>query len=367
MTITGLEEFLAAVDKHRVVLLGECSLEIHEFYALKAQIVRRLVEEHGFSLLIFEAGMAACAQATSRLDAGPVDRLEGLNGYARTYPLLSLFKWWERADVRSRLKIVGMDASLRVSGADWIVETLRTLGYGNAGDVGATELQLEGISRRMLVGSLDAGDERAIAEARPVFVEALGGLASCEASYDVRLVERVLHEHLTMLDVTRGDRSFLDWCERRMAANVAWWCSEMHPGEKAIVWGHNHHMARHHSAIDGVATMGEYLPDALTSETFSLGLYAYSGTGIFPDRTPYTIPPAPPDSLECYGLAEDGDACITLFSGEEGWWNDVCMTRPFGIEEEIMIQAEQYDGVLVVRDVKPCERVDPELARRLPM
>lgn len=50
-------EFAAAFDRFadaRIVLLGEATYGSHEFYAARAQITRRLVEQHGFNIIAVE-------------------------------------------------------------------------------------------------------------------------------------------------------------------------------------------------------------------------------------------------------------------------------------------------------------------------
>jgi erythromycin esterase len=165
----------------------------------------------------------------------------------------------------------------------------------------------------------------------------------------------------------KTEAEYYDWRERRMAGNLEWWCDEIHPDAKVIVWGHNYHTMRRHSAINGERTMGEYLSEGLMSDALSLGVYAHSGVGTYPDRKTFEVPPAPEGSIEHYGIADGEAARITLFAEQKGWWQRPCLSRLFGLEEEGLVPAEQYDGVLVVRDVTQTEFVDVELMRRMPL
>ena len=49
---------LKGIGGARLVLLGEASHGTHEFYALRAEITRRLIVEKGFQAVVVEAGEA---------------------------------------------------------------------------------------------------------------------------------------------------------------------------------------------------------------------------------------------------------------------------------------------------------------------
>lgn len=373
MNITGLEEFLSAASRHRFVLLGECSHDMNEFYEIKTTIVRRLVEEHGYSLLILEAGMASCAQSMSGPAEHPVDRLEGLYRFYRTAAMLSLIELWQRPDINGRLSIVGMDPRVLSTGAEWIVATLSALSFHDAARVGECEAALGALWREMIFAGVDEATakhdewERRAQDVRGLLVQVLEWLAGLGGeALDARLAERILHDRLTMLDVLDSDKRYYQWRDRRMAANVEWWCRSVHPDAKAIIWGHNFHTMRRRSLVDQDVSMGECLEPAIVANSFNLGVYAHSGIAASYDRSPITIAPAPEGSLEHIGI-EAGDAArITIFPDGDGWWRRPCLTRSFGIEEETLVPAEQYDAVLVVRDVRPQQFVDHELIRRMP-
>jgi erythromycin esterase-like protein len=54
-TAGAVDAVLDLVGDRRLVLLGEASHGTHEFYALRAAITRRLVEERGFDAVAVEA------------------------------------------------------------------------------------------------------------------------------------------------------------------------------------------------------------------------------------------------------------------------------------------------------------------------
>lgn len=72
-------EFAAAFDRfgsHRVVLLGEASHGTSEFYHARAAITRRLIEEHGFSIVAVEADWPDAAVIDRHIRDSPHHREE---------------------------------------------------------------------------------------------------------------------------------------------------------------------------------------------------------------------------------------------------------------------------------------------------
>jgi erythromycin esterase len=367
MTIHGIEEFLALAGSRRVVFLGECSHDMDEFYAAKTEIVRRLVDEHDFSLIILEAGMAACAGAM--LDDAPhaVDRLQEIYNFYSTPHMLALVEWASARQENARPAIVGMDPRVLTRGGDWIAATLGRLGYPGSDAFAENELSLYQIWRNQQLTGAAEGNAEGIDRTRLTLIDALKWLVELDDdSLEARLVERILVDRLSLLDVISDENAYFDWRERRMASNIEWWCGEVYPDRKVIVWGHNYHLMRRRSAVDAGVNAVECVSTALMRSSFVLGLYSNGGIGTYPDGKPFPIPAAAPGSIEQNGIADGEKARITIFPDAEGWWRTPCSSLSFGLEEETLVPAEQYDGVLVVRDVSPRAVVDPELVRRLP-
>src|SRR6266508_3934941 len=93
---TDYDELLAFVGDARIVLLGEASHGTHEFYAERARITRRLIEEKGFTIVAAEADWP---------DAYRVNRfVRGVGGDAAAVDALGDFRrfpaWmWRNTDV----------------------------------------------------------------------------------------------------------------------------------------------------------------------------------------------------------------------------------------------------------------------------
>lgn len=365
MNIHGIDDFISAAARRRIVLLGECSYDLAEFYSVKTEIVRRLVDEAGFSVLAVESGVAAVAQSMSADCPKPVDQLNGLRSFARTPQMYSLLQWRQRSGDRARFELVGIDPHASPFGADWVVTTLRAVGFQEADSIGEIERSFDTMFRRLhfFGAGSDDGD---LVSVRRQLADCLHWFRSLDSDdVSAMTLERVLGDRLSLLDVIGNETAYEEWRERRMAATVEWWCKEMFAAARIIVWAHNHHVMRQHSSIDGVKSMAEFLPGEFWSDAMSLGIYAGSGVGVYPDRSTFAIPDPPADSVEHYGINEDRRARITLLDAGVTWANELCIARQWGIEEELLVPAEQFDAVCVVANVTPREEFDSELMRRI--
>jgi len=95
------DELLDRIGDARVVLLGEASHGTHEFYAERARITRRLVDEHGFTAVAIEGDWPDAHRVNRYVRGAGRDRdaEEALTGFRR-FPT-----WmWRNADV---LELVG--------------------------------------------------------------------------------------------------------------------------------------------------------------------------------------------------------------------------------------------------------------------
>jgi erythromycin esterase-like protein len=96
----GLSAFASLVDmaaNASFVLIGEATHGTHEFYELRAQLTRRLIEEHGFNAVVVEANWPDTARVNKYVRGEGQDKSadEALSGY-KEFP-----NWmWRNTDVR---------------------------------------------------------------------------------------------------------------------------------------------------------------------------------------------------------------------------------------------------------------------------
>ncbi|SDJ00605.1 Erythromycin esterase homolog [Arthrobacter subterraneus] len=81
-----LDPLLTRIGDARYVLIGEASHGTHEFYAWRAALTRRLIEEHGFSFVAVEGDWPDCYEVNRSVtlaDGAPEDPAQVLNGFDR--------------------------------------------------------------------------------------------------------------------------------------------------------------------------------------------------------------------------------------------------------------------------------------------
>ncbi len=155
--------------------------------------------------------------------------------------------------------------------------------------------------------------------------------------------------------------------DRMMAEQFQWVADTLYPKKKIIVWGHNYHLRKQNTKMikDWVQlngpNMGDYLPEQLKKQTYTIGIYAYSGASLdsSDNKTvkPVTSPP-PSESLEALLKAADRPAVFVDFLHTKNKIGTSWMYTPrtalyWGFTEEQMILKEQYDGVIWLEHITP--------------
>ncbi len=155
--------------------------------------------------------------------------------------------------------------------------------------------------------------------------------------------------------------------DRMMAEQFHWVADTLYPKKKIIVWGHNYHLRKQNTKMikDWVQlngpNMGDYLPERLKKQTYTIGIYAYSGASLdsSDNKTvkPVTSPP-PSGSLEALLKAADRPAVFVDFLHTKNKKGTSWMYTPrtalyWGFTEEQMILKEQYDGVIWLEHITP--------------
>src|SRR5438876_10575886 len=78
-------ELLHSIGNSQIVLIGEASHGTHEFYRIRADITKRLVEEKGFNIITAEADWPDAIKINKYVNNKSKDTsaLEALDGFKR--------------------------------------------------------------------------------------------------------------------------------------------------------------------------------------------------------------------------------------------------------------------------------------------
>lgn len=343
-----LEPLIAQAGQHPFVLLGEASHGTAEFYTWRADISKRLVQEHGFSFIAVEGDWDACWRINAY-----VKHMPGAGASAeavlRDFDRWPLWMWANR-------EVEALVEWLREYNADRPAD--RRVGF-----YGIDVYGLEGSMRETLAYLEQIGDREALETAREAYAcleaylppqryarAALAGATGCEAP--IADVVRYLREQESAL----RDHDETAWFNAKQHALVvknaekhyramgspggeSWNYRVAHfkgtverlmafYGEDArgIVWAHNTHIGDARAttmAQAGRANIGQLLREKYgDGDVYAVGFGTHRGVVLAGSawEAPMermTVPPAMPDSLEELLLRIGHDRLLLLFDDKD--------------------------------------------------
>ena len=302
------EELLLALATRRIVLLGEASHGTHEFYAMRALLTQRLIEQHGCRAVVIEGDWPDAWRINRWVrgltDGSAHDALAGFERFPtwmwRNTVVLGFVEWlrefnrnrapWEQVgvygmDLYSLFGSVGavlayLDkadpeaarrARLRYACFDHYQQNLQAYGYAAGFGTGfscedAVVAQLTDLLRARPSSEEDDADPDAL----------------FHAQQNARLVRNAEHYYRSMY---RGRASSWNLRDLHMADTLQ--ALSAHLQERAgapprlAVWAHNSHLgdARATAMSDqGEWNVGELMRKRWPDDTFLLGFTTYDGT-----------------------------------------------------------------------------------------
>src|SRR3954452_23055719 len=286
----------------RVVLLGEASHGTSEFYRARAAITRRLIEEHGFTIVAVEADWP---------DAAAVDRyVRHHPAHARAEPPFQRFPTWMWRNVEVAALIEWMRE--HNAGVRELEERAGFYGldiYNMSGSIAAVLKYLDKVDpeaaavARERYGCLTPWQKEPSTYGRAVLT---AGYRKCERAV-IDQCRELLHRRLE--HAAHDGESFLDAAQNaRLVASAeryyrimyyggpeSWNLRDTHmfetleqlldargPGPKAIVWAHNSHIgdARYTDmgAVREELNIGQLCRERFGDEAALIGFGTHTGT-----------------------------------------------------------------------------------------
>jgi erythromycin esterase len=278
----------ALVADKRIVLLGESSHGIGDYYALKSRIIMYLHQECGFDVLAMESGIAdihLTYRSVDTLSAKQV-RNRTVFGNFQCEEIMPLFNYIKStAGTRKPLLYSGFDSQNFVASLSLMQEILHAK-WGAMGD------SLMGcITKYFRIPSIMWAEDRkplfAISDsisgaARKVAQLFRDNSASIQQEFrlsaaDMQYLQRALqnHQDAVQLDWTSEDPSAKR--DEVMAKNLFWLMDSVYANRKIIVWAHNGHIGRTSSMDNPYKWLGQYVSEKYGPQSYHIGLFSREG------------------------------------------------------------------------------------------
>lgn len=282
----GFAAFFDRFGGSQVVLLGEASHGTAEFYRARAAITRRLIAEHGFTILAVEADWpdAAAVDRYIRGRPQPADAGKPFQRFPqwmwRNTEVLDLVAWLRHHndrvnDPERQASFHGLDLYNMSASIAAVLRYLERTDAGAAeiarhryGCLSPWEKEPARYGREVMLKAYDACEAGVVAQCQELHARGLGqaeerGNGLFDAQQNARLVASAERYYRIMY---RGGPDSWNLPDRHMFETLLDIVKARGPQAKAIVWAHNSHIgdARH----TAMAQMGELNIGQLCREHF---------------------------------------------------------------------------------------------------
>ncbi|HWI60255.1 MAG TPA: erythromycin esterase family protein, partial [Symbiobacteriaceae bacterium] len=256
--LTNLEPLRATLAGVHTVALGEATHGSHEIFTVKADVVRYLVKDLGFTVLAMEAGYQQAFAVDEYLRTGKGDpgaALAGLGWWITNHEeILELLVWLrsynETVPPERQVRFAGFDSQLVEPAAAWLL-----------GQVPANPV-LEGLAAGKYPESPDER-RRWLSE-----LEALAaGLSDARAAQGARVLAQFVDADL----LSTSFREAVEKRERYLAENVVALRAMYAPESRMILWGGGSHF------LDESPRAGRYLRQQFGAAYYALGVHFGQG------------------------------------------------------------------------------------------
>jgi len=369
----------------RIVYLGESSHGVGEFNSAKTRLIQFLHQELGFNVVAFESPLGNAATAFGNVKTSEAEQLMKKSVFPQ---------WWAKETTPLFQYIQDSQSTetpIQLAGFD-----MQSLGPFLNGEILKDEKLATQFAEteKKLFRWTNSEDLAAYSAVKPelqklykdVKTKVAANEAQLKALYPdnphiVAMVNRTLDDRLRVVDeyielsiksniaAQTGDYAvatkMMEWRDKAMADNLLWLATEIYPMEKIIVWGHNAHISKAESKMEqsfmpvAGRFMGELMQESMFGPySYTIGLYAGSGTTHDNLGEPLEVQPLPPSSIESIMKAANQpysfvDMRYAMKGSGTSWMDEPRTALYFGVLPEVFVPREQYDGILYIDKVQP--------------
>lgn len=378
-------DFERAFERSTVLALGEATHGQHESFELKRRITMHLIRNHGFRIVAYEASASRAVACDDYINSRTDDLNAAMSGLGmmiwqieENADLLRDLRAWNATAVASdRVRFFGIDVQDPSAAAKRLSALLADANPILKNRVTELAAQIEPAVQKRFAG--DSADFEKLAAAMSQCAADVESWARQSAPPNAELTFHMRELQLAIeMFRTPGGR------DKAMAEMLVRSLRRADEKSKVVVWAHNAHVTR--GALRYIGTdelgMGGHVAKELGDQYYAIG-FAFGGGGfnaLAQDAQgkwqfrAYTIPTAPPGSLESAFIAADrGDFLVDLQSlpksGKVADWlaaphgqvwfggyqmpDDVAAATSDASKLMPTILREEFDGVAFLKTTTP--------------
>ncbi|WP_096186946.1 erythromycin esterase family protein [Evansella halocellulosilytica] len=374
---SGLDQF---IEDKQVIFIGESTHGAEEFTEIKAELVKYLSENHGYSILAMESGKVEINFLNDRwqffddqfmmksmiYEAWNTPAMKELIQYIREnegltiegldpWPVVS-GRWIGESELHQYIKerILNEDSNLAREFIDVDNKFITFMNEIVFDNYNMIDFDRANLILKEYKDFLYKGEELQFAEME--FVK--GRINVLEQYFNEEFLSISEFDNPHQAYFSRRDLSMFNELENIINEN---------PEEKVIVWAHNGHIQKNFELIDQTneylaedfdpppLVLGSLAADKLGDDAYFIGMYFNQGSIKLLDDNIYDIEPKSKDSELEYILSQYGHEKIFIDfeSHNEEWSNTSVKAYSEGFFEYYLTPSEQYDALIFIDSVNP--------------
>jgi erythromycin esterase len=276
------------LQNKRVVLLGESSHGMGEYYTLKSRLVEFLYREMSFEVIAMESGIADIYLRWLQTDTLSAAALRNSTVFGNfqcreIMPLFQLIK--STYGTPKPLIYAGFDSQNFMYAHDFLKTVIAHYDTAKAHRIYNDLYKYYNIRNYLW-----QADKTPLLRLSDTVIDAAKEALKLVTENEAAIKARYGLNAAGMAVMKRGIMNYmqsmqLDWnrdnpSEKRdslMADNLRWLMDSLYPGKKIIVWAHNGHIGKNGTVGNTNIWMGERLRKQLGAQTYHIGLFAREG------------------------------------------------------------------------------------------
>lgn len=356
-----------AIGNSDMVLLGESSHGVSEFYQLKTRLVKFLVREMGFEVIAFESGIYECAKANQEISKKSAEWLLKkclIWELFTTKEVLPLFQFIKDENTSGKkLFLAGFDPESSEN-------TPQKTGFEGLDRSQFMRSIIKNIDAKLaeevfyFISTLKTGSSTSFEERKKVeeylnhLISSLSKMESSftgKAYFDFLLVKQIfqnISKQIKVLDAR-------DYRDEIMADNIEWMRKNLFKGKKIIIWTHNSHAGYQQIPFKKGLVRKSMTSQLKSKKLYSIGFYMGQGQNHTWGRKLETIKMVLPNSYESMfqslektqffldfkSLKRHSKSHFLFQPRPSYWWG--------GIDVDYFPLPNQHDGIVFIKKVHP--------------